>query len=76
MKGDGAKADPNLVEVNLTTDVLTQVYLGMCPYNQRFYDYSCTTPGAKFTDFNVWVEELPDQDMKDWTACKQVPHAL
>ena len=62
--------DPNLAELNITTDVLTQVFLGMCAYDERYYNYSCTTPGGKFTDFNVWVPELQDQGMKDWTACK------
>ena len=69
--GDGSEpSTTTLVNLNITTDTLTQVFLGMCAYNERYYNYSCTTPGGRFTDFNVWIPELLDQEMKDWTACK------
>ena len=45
--GDGAEpSTATLVDLDITTDTLTQVYLGMCAYNERYYNYSCTTPGV------------------------------
>ena len=31
---------------------------------------TCSTPGARFTDLNVWDRELSEAEVLDWTACK------
>ena len=57
--------DPNLKNEELSTEALSQVYLGRCEYDGG----DCTTPGAMYTDFNLWLGELSEQQLVDWTSC-------
>ena len=50
--GDGAEVDPNLVELNVTTDILTQVFLGMCAYNERYYNYTWDSIRLNFNRYD------------------------
>ena len=48
-------------------NALTNVYLGRCDNpdgNDR-----CTTPRGEYTDFNVWLEDLSDAKLVEWTTC-------
>ena len=50
-------------------DFLTKTYLGRCSLD---YKKTCSAPGSKFTDFNIWDRAVPLQELMDWTKCKKV----
>ena len=58
--------DPNLKEVELSVNALTNVYLGRCEYNR---DNTCTAPKGEFSDLNMWLEDLPSSELIEWTSC-------
>ncbi len=62
--------DENLSELQLSLDLLLNVYLLRCPND---YEKECTSPGGVVTDFNMWGSEaLTVEDMKSWTTCEYV----
>ena len=63
-QGQSGYIDPNLKEQGLNVAQLSWAELGRCG------DADCTTPGANYTDYNVWLGELSDQELIDWTTCK------
>ena len=58
--------DPNLKEVELNVNALTNVYLGRCEHNS---DNACTVPRGEFSDLNMWLEDIPSSDLIGWTTC-------
>ena len=54
--------DPNLVELNVTTDILTQVFLGMCAYNERYYNYTWDSIRLNFNRYDF-----------QQTFCRKIP---
>ena len=64
--------DSNLKDTVINPDTLSRVWLGRCDKlsSHDYNDGDCTTPGAMYTDFNVWLGELSEQELIDWTSCQ------
>ena len=44
---------------------------GFAPVEEQTKD--CTAPGGMATDFNIWDRAMDDNELVDWTKCKQGP---
>ena len=66
--------DSNLKDLELNIDQLSEAWLGRCGYdltNKPDWEWGiCNTPGALYTDYNVWLGELSDKELIDWTSCR------
>ena len=62
-QGQSGYIDSNLKDQGLNVDQLSWVELGRCG------SMGCTTPGAMYTDYNVWLGELSEKELIDWTSC-------
>ena len=61
--------EQNIKDIEVSSSVLRNVYLGRCEINKN---EACTAPRGEFTDFNVWLEDLSDVEMIEWTTCLYV----
>ena len=57
----------HLVKTVIPPDFLTKFHVGRCAFD---YKPGCTTAGGLITDVNVWSRALSEQEMNDWTSCK------
>ena len=60
------RSEPNLKDTVIPPDFLTKVHMGRCSYDFG----GCSTPGALFSDLNIWSRALDEQEAIDWTSCK------
>ena len=58
--------EQNIKDIEVSSSVLRNVYLGRCEINKN---EACTAPRGEFTDFNVWLEDLSDVELIEWTTC-------
>lgn len=64
--------DDKLADLKFPPDMLNHTYVGRCPLDPEDQPNGCSAPGAIFTDVNIWSRAMSEQEMKDWTACKEV----
>ena len=60
-------SQPNLVDTVIPPDFLTKLHVGRCALD---FKEGCTTPGALFTDVNVWSRALEKEEAVKWTSCR------
>ena len=53
--------EPNAADVIFPRNFLTNIHLGRCAYA---YKGRCSSPGAKFADFNVWSRAMTEGEMQ------------
>jgi hypothetical protein len=61
--------DNNLRDLVIPQDLLLKVHLMRCPND---YDTSCTSSGAKITDFNIWDRSFSVGELTNWTTCRYI----
>ena len=64
--------DENLSDLKIPKELLLRASLmscGMAPVENQITD--CTAPGGLSTDFNIWDRSMGDEELFDWTTCKQ-----